>query len=231
MYEGPDHLNSRRSHARHPTRHSARRLFPTSSNEDTTTNALSLEIPTAQDTEEVGALFAAVLLKDCFRDGIRNEQNFLKGTTIFLDGDLGAGKTAFARGFLRSATGDDNLRVTSPTFLLVNVYPILGGSLEIHHMDVYRLKGDPEDFKPLNLDHVFAKHVSLIEWPQRLGSVPVPEDRLDINIRILSDDDDDDATETGSNISRMMTINPRGPLWEDRLKEIVDEGYLEDLIL
>lgn len=82
---------------------------------------MTLEIPTAEDTEEVGALFSAIVLQD---------QSTAKGSTLFLDGDLGAGKTAFARGFLRAATGDDELLVTSPTYLLVNVYPILNGSFE-----------------------------------------------------------------------------------------------------
>lgn len=56
--------------------------------------------------------------------------NTNRGDIFFLDGDLGAGKTSFSRGFLRASTGDEGLRVTSPTYLLVNVYPILGGSLE-----------------------------------------------------------------------------------------------------
>ena len=96
---------------------------------------MTLELPTAQDTEEVAAVVASILLEPYFNThpvtttmASSRLQN-LKGT-ICLDGDLGAGKTAFARGFLRAATGDEELRVTSPTYLLVNVYPILGGSLE-----------------------------------------------------------------------------------------------------
>lgn len=45
-----------------------------------------------------------------------------EGSIITLEGDLGAGKTAFARGFVRAAVGDWNIRVTSPTFLLSNTY-------------------------------------------------------------------------------------------------------------
>ena len=57
--------------------------------------------------EEVGALLATTLSP---------------GTVIFLEGDLGAGKTVWARGFVRGAVGDDTLRVTSPTYLLDQTY-------------------------------------------------------------------------------------------------------------
>ena len=58
--------------------------------------------------EEVGALLATRRLSP--------------GTVIFLEGDLGAGKTVWARGFVRGAVGDDSLRVTSPTYLLDQTY-------------------------------------------------------------------------------------------------------------
>ena len=64
------------------------------------------------------------------------------GDTVCLSGDLGAGKTVFSRGFLRSASGDARMRVTSPTYLLDNAYDGrdgLPGDLVVHHMDLYRL--------------------------------------------------------------------------------------------
>jgi len=73
---------------------------------------LKLLIPTAEDMEDIGGLVASVTLED----------EAAAGGKIFLKGDLGAGKTAFARGFLRAATGDADLRVTSPTYLLSNTY-------------------------------------------------------------------------------------------------------------
>ena len=78
---------------------------------------LQLLISTAEDMEDVGGLIASVTLED----------QKAAGSIIFLMGDLGAGKTAFARGFLRAATGDQNLRVTSPTYLLANAYPANAG--------------------------------------------------------------------------------------------------------
>jgi len=74
---------------------------------------LKLLIPTAEDMEDIGGLLASVTLED---------KAAAAGGIIFLKGDLGAGKTAFARGFLRAATGDADLRVTSPTYLLSNTY-------------------------------------------------------------------------------------------------------------
>jgi hypothetical protein len=79
----------------------------------------------------------------------------------------------------------------------------------------------------------FPSGVSLIEWPQRLGKVPIPEDRLDINIRIQTDAESnaEENDEGDDNKPRIMTLHPRGPLWEERIQSIQAEGYLDDLIL
>lgn len=69
--------------------------------------------------------------------------------------------------------------------------------------------------------------VSLIEWPQRLGCIEVPHDRLDINIEILSDSGASDE----DNLPRLMKIQPRGSLWKRRVDNILDEGYLDDLLV
>ena len=65
--------------------------------------------------------------------------DLLNGFTVCLSGDLGAGKTVFSRGFLRAASGDARMRVTSPTYLLDNAYDSrdgLPGDLVVHHMDL-----------------------------------------------------------------------------------------------
>lgn len=69
-------------------------------------------VPSAEDMEDVGGLLASLLM----------ETSRPEGAILTLDGDLGAGKTSFARGFIRGATGDWSMRVTSPTFLLSNTY-------------------------------------------------------------------------------------------------------------
>jgi hypothetical protein len=96
---------------------SARLFSSENDSQQTETAGLKLLISTAEDMEDVGGLIASVTLED----------KKAAGSIIFLMGDLGAGKTAFARGFLRAATGNINLRVTSPTYLLANAYPANAG--------------------------------------------------------------------------------------------------------
>ena len=81
-------------------------------------SALSLEVTSVEDMEEVGSLLSTILFMD--DSNIDNA----RGVAIYLEGDLGAGKTALARGFVRGATDDWNLRVTSPTYLLSNTYKV-----------------------------------------------------------------------------------------------------------
>lgn len=72
----------------------------------------------------------------------------------------------------------------------------------------------------------------MIEWPQRLENVPIPEDRLDINIRIETDEKGNSVDGGGEDDkARIMTLQPTGSLWEERLQSIRSEGYLDDLIL
>lgn len=181
---------------------------------------LELEAQTIEDMEDVGAIL-----------GIGSQ----KGDVILLDGDLGAGKTCFSRGFVRAKTGYMDLRVTSPTYLLSNTYPVKGDDndeIVIHHMDLYRLS-EGEDFSPLNLDYVLKQGISLIEWPSRLGK-GLPNERLEIIIKIDKDydsvtdkNDDDESEET----PRTLYLKPYGERWEERLASIQESGYLDDLIV
>lgn len=88
---------------------------------------------------------------------------------VLLYGDLGAGKTAFVRGLVDGAGGcpDD---VSSPTFVLMQEY---AGRRLVHHVDLYRLKGDDVvDLEPL-LDEMLAGNTLVaIEWADRLTSLP-----------------------------------------------------------
>ena len=96
------------------------------------------------------------------------------GDVIALKGDLGAGKTSFARAFIRSRGGEEE--VPSPTFTLVQVYELAGAA--IWHFDLYRLKSADEAWE-LGIEDAFSEGISLIEWPERLGSL-LPRYRLEI---------------------------------------------------
>ncbi len=96
---------------------------------------------------------------------------------VQLHGDLGAGKTTLARGFLRALGYTDVVR--SPTYTLVETYAF--GALTVVHVDLYRLQ-DPVEIETLGLrDLSTAGHVWLVEWPQR-GGRWLPAADLDITL-------------------------------------------------
>ena len=96
------------------------------------------------------------------------------GDVIALKGELGAGKTTFARAFIRARGGDEI--VPSPTFTLVQVYDLSGGA--IWHFDLYRLRQAGEAWE-LGIEDAFRDGISLIEWPERLGPL-LPARRLEV---------------------------------------------------
>ncbi|MCL6638486.1 MAG: tRNA (adenosine(37)-N6)-threonylcarbamoyltransferase complex ATPase subunit type 1 TsaE [Firmicutes bacterium] len=96
------------------------------------------------------------------------------GDLVCLNGDLGAGKTAFARGVARGLGVKGH--VTSPTFTLINEYQ---GRLPLYHMDVYRLE-DAGEMEDLGYEEYFyGDGVTLIEWAEKVTDV-LPEERLEI---------------------------------------------------
>lgn len=125
------------------------------------------------------------------------------GDLVALEGDLGAGKTAFARALIRELTKSDE-EVPSPTFTLVQTYE--AAEFDIWHFDLYRMK-KPEDAFELGIEDALAEGVTLIEWPDRLGPW-LPRDRLTVAIAFGADENERIATLSG------------GGGWPARLKEL-----------
>jgi len=117
---------------------------------------------------------AATLARQCRR-----------GDCILLRGDLGAGKTTFARGFIQ-ALNPAHDEVVSPTFTLVQTYPTQDGNT-IWHFDLYRLKNSAEAVE-IGLDEALRHGITLIEWPEIIQS-QLPEDALDVTIEMGSQPD------------------------------------------
>ncbi|GLI61475.1 hypothetical protein VaNZ11_003872 [Volvox africanus] len=114
-----------------------------------------LAAPTVQAMDCLAALFAShIRAGDCY----------------CLFGAVGAGKSVFSRAFIRAVAEDDFLPVPSPTFLLQNTYDEHQGP-PIHHFDFYRLSS-LQDFNRLDLEGSLAHAVCLMEWPERLPSLP-----------------------------------------------------------
>ena len=104
-------------------------------------------------------------------------ENAKPGDVYTLDGDLGVGKTVFAKGFASGLVVRDV--VSSPTFTIVNIYE--GGRLGFYHFDVYRIADSEEMFEIGFDDYIYGDGVSLIEWASLIDDI-LPEKRCDIRI-------------------------------------------------
>lgn len=104
------------------------------------------------------------------------------GDVVALYGTLGAGKTAFCRGFIQGLTHTET-DVPSPTFTLLQTYdtPLY----PVYHFDMYRLK-TPDEAYEIGIEDAFAEGVSLIEWPEKLGYL-LPQNHIAVHIEILPD--------------------------------------------
>ncbi len=124
------------------------------------------------------------------------------GDVILLEGDVGAGKTHFARSLIQSLlTAPED--VPSPTFTLVQTYP--GDVCDIWHADLYRLTSTQE-IEELGLTDAFETDICLIEWPDRLGSL-APEHALTLSLKSGETDE-----------ARHLTASWNNQRWNDKVK-------------
>ncbi|MBN9048875.1 MAG: tRNA (adenosine(37)-N6)-threonylcarbamoyltransferase complex ATPase subunit type 1 TsaE [Rhizobiales bacterium] len=136
-------------------------MFPTTAGNSSFTVALSDEQATLKLMRDIASIIAP-------------------GDTITLSGDLGAGKTTFARALIRHFAGDPLTEVPSPTFTLTQSYDL--PKFPLVHADLYRLSGSSE-LAELGFDDLPPTAVTLVEWPDRAAGY-LPPDRLDIGFTL-----------------------------------------------
>lgn len=130
--------------------------------------------------------FVSTSEAETFDLGVRLGKNLAGGEVLLLDGALGAGKTVLVKGFAQ-ALGIDKEEVTSPSFTLVN--PHLGRLL-LYHIDLYRLDEGAGAAHAVDLDEILTDEqaVVIIEWAERLGRYPLPDNVWRISITGDGDD-------------------------------------------
>ena len=120
-------------------------------------------------------------LKDTERLAKKISKIVKSGDIIFLQGEIGTGKTTFARSFINNLEKKNNIKksnILSPTFNIVYDYHIKG--IKILHYDLYRLK-NYKDILELGMFDTSENHIKIIEWPELIK--PKPKDRISIMIR------------------------------------------------
>lgn len=105
------------------------------------------------------------------------------GECIALQGDLGAGKTQFVRGLVRGLGGNPR-SVSSPTFMLLNIYD--SGRLTVYHLDAYRVHGS-EDFESIGFSELLEQGgVVVVEWASRVKEL-IPPKYIEVKIESLDE--------------------------------------------
>ncbi len=134
-------------------------------------------------------------------------KNLHKGDIVCLMGDLGSGKTVFAKG-IASALGVDKHEVLSPTFVLIRQYV---GKIPIYHFDLYRLD-NPEDILNLGYEeYLYNEGIAVIEWADKLGGL-LPQEFLKIELKV-----------TGEK-KRQLNISAQGAKY-NKLLEKINENF------
>lgn len=127
------------------------------------------------------------------------------GDLIALSGDLGAGKSTFARALIRQLVGDPSLEAPSPTFTLMQAYDTPRG--RVVHADLYRLRGGDE-LHELGLLPELEGVIGLVEWPDRAEGLLDEADRLDIVFELVP--------QSGDEVRRVALVPSAS--WSGRLR-------------
>lgn len=140
------------------------------------------------------------------RLAVRLGADLAPGDCLLLSGEIGSGKTHFARHLIQSLlpVAED---IPSPTFTLVQVYDSARG--EIWHSDLYRLTG-LDEIEELGLSEAFCDAITLVEWPDRLGPL-TPDHALHLSF------DTDPADE----LKRRLTLSWSDPKWDPRIEALI----------
>jgi tRNA threonylcarbamoyl adenosine modification protein YjeE len=134
------------------------------------------------------------------------------GDVVALSGELGTGKTAFARSLIRAALGDDRAEVPSPTFALAEAYDTPKG--RITHFDFYRLPR-AEEAREIGFEEAVSTGAVVVEWPERAIGL-MPADRLEVRF-----------TETDGGARRLLSFEGYGD-WAARLDRLAAmRGFLD----
>lgn len=128
------------------------------------------------------------------------------GDVLALEGDLGAGKTTFARALIEALAGQDSLEIPSPTFTLVQSYQT--PRFDVAHCDLYRLSA-PEELHELGLEHALKTGIVIVEWPERAADL-LPAERFTLHL-----------TESGTEETRNATFSVTAAL-APRLQRLID---------
>ena len=142
------------------------------------------------------------------RIGIRLGAMLKPGDLICLSGDLGAGKTTFVQGISQGWGSLDP--VTSPTFVLVNIYRKPNGQ-NLHHLDAYRLQ-DEYDAYDLDLEQMLETGVLIVEWPEKILNA-LPKEHLWVDLSWNSTE------------HRDMAFSAKGKYYEKLLADFRKQVY------
>ncbi len=151
---------------------------------------LDLELTSLADTEKLGRLLGEIAKP---------------GDLIILSGGLGAGKTTITQFIGAGLKLPADCYITSPTFSLMHEYR---GRLTLYHMDLYRLSSEEEIEELGFLDYIYGDGLTVIEWPDRLGSL-LPDEYLEVKLEAGEDED-----------TRSARLTAIGPEWLNRMTVI-----------